>query len=132
MRRSNQEEGVDSFGMYAPIPGASSTPLLAVVAVRNGIQLSHLDSQQSFIQAPLNKEVNIELRHGYGQFSGNIARSNKSLYDLRRARHESDKILTAEPIGCRIHRYQARGSHGEVTRTVSWIVPSVPTLCFLP
>lgn len=75
-----QEERVHYFDKHALTPRASSIRLLAGVAGRNGIKLSHLDFQQAFVQASLN-EVLMKITPGCGDVSGIIFNLNKSLLE---------------------------------------------------
>ena len=56
--------------------------------------LRHLDIAQAFIQADLSEEIYMKLPPGCGELSGKIMRLNKTLYGLKQAALEFNKLLS--------------------------------------
>ena len=79
-----QRAGVEFFEIFSPCPSVASTGLLAAIASELGLDLSHFDAEQAFVQPKLS-DVYMRLPIGCGAMSGKVVKLCRSLYGLKQA-----------------------------------------------
>ena len=93
-RGFKQREGIEFSETFDPTPVASCFRLLRAIACELGLDLSHFDAEQAFVQSSLEEGVFMRLPPGCGEKSGKVLRLNRSLYGLKQtSRSWHDHLL---------------------------------------
>ena len=82
-RGFRQQPCVDYFEGFAPTPAISYIEDILVIVVKQRWEPQDWDVKHAFVNAALDVEVYMKLRHGCGETSGKDMKPERSLYEVK-------------------------------------------------
>ena len=92
----DQRDGIDYDETYAPVLRSSSIKVLLSHALKNDLQIHHVDVKNAYLNAPLENDIYVEQPFGYEKRSGDrlVCKLNKAMYGLKQAAKCWNDFLT--------------------------------------
>ena len=97
-RGFTQEHGTDYFETFAPTVRMDTLRLFLAVAAKENLEISHFDIKNAFTESKLKEDIYLKPPEGVKVTEGMVLKALRSLYGLKQAGRDWNKLLEGEVL----------------------------------